>query len=320
MFRAGRMKWGSMRGRASFDGVRERSAYGLKILSVADPNALTQVVGWLKFTSEDGLALYRGQSGLYAEMAATGFRDLTEKGHSRFSERMRLYIDSLYGSGCECRSEVRKFSQGHLCGEQLKSESGAHHAIVSGAYRATIEPLLQHYGLKTRWLDVVDNIWVALWFACHSQITNGRYAHHRRRSVGQEGADAKAYIYVFETGRIESTKIPGYQIGNNTRVVDLRYSVPSIYLRPHAQHGVLIAPMRLEADPKASLGSLKSQVAGVIEINLADALDWLGTGGMTSGHVLFPPATRDEGYRRLLDWSQSPPSGLGSITHYGPGN
>jgi hypothetical protein len=309
-----------MRGKASFDGVAERSEHGWRVFSVADPNALTQVVGWLKFTSEDGLALYRGQSGLYAEMAATGFRGLSDRGHSRLAEQMRLYVDNIFGSTCKCEPQHLKFSQSHLCGEQLKGKTGAKHAIVAGAYRSAIEPLLQHYGLRTRWLDVVDNIWIALWFACHTQVTSGRYAHHRRRSAAQEGGAAKAYIYVFETGSLEATEVPGYQIGKSARVVDLRYSVPSVYLRPHAQHGVLMAPAQILANSSGSLGSLKSQVAGVIEINLADALDWLGTGGMTSGHVLFPPATRDEGYRRLLDWTEAPPAGLGAITHYGPGN
>lgn len=309
-----------MRGNASFDGVAERSEHGYKVLRVKDPNALTQVVGWLKFTSGAGVALYRGQSRLHTEMEATGFRGLTVRAHTKFAHDMRLYIDSLFGSACACGPEALKFSQAHLCVEQLKSSAGAGHAVVSGTYRATVEPLLQHYGLKTRWLDVVDNIWIALWFACHTQITRGRYAHHERRSVGQEGTGAKAYIYVFETGETESTAIPGYRVGEKTRLVDLRYSVPSVYLRPHAQHGVLIAPRQLGGDPNTLQGSLKPRVTGVIEINLADALNWLNTGGMTSGYVLFPPATRDHGYRRLLDWPTAPPEKLGSITHYGPGN
>lgn len=33
--------------------------------------------------------------------------------------------------------------------------------------RIILEPLLQHYGIKTPFIDLVDNIWVALWFALH---------------------------------------------------------------------------------------------------------------------------------------------------------
>ena len=33
--------------------------------------------------------------------------------------------------------------------------------------REAIEGLIQQYGGISRWIDVVDNIWIALWFACH---------------------------------------------------------------------------------------------------------------------------------------------------------
>ena len=33
--------------------------------------------------------------------------------------------------------------------------------------RKIFDPLLQHYGIKTNQIDVVDNVWVALWFALH---------------------------------------------------------------------------------------------------------------------------------------------------------
>jgi hypothetical protein len=46
------------------------------------------------------------------------------------------------------------------------------------------EPLLQHYGLATTWIDLVDNIWVALWFACHKAHISGKrsqYLHFEKR-------------------------------------------------------------------------------------------------------------------------------------------
>ena len=33
--------------------------------------------------------------------------------------------------------------------------------------RAVFEPLIQHYGVRTPYIDLVDNVWVALWFALH---------------------------------------------------------------------------------------------------------------------------------------------------------
>ena len=34
--------------------------------------------------------------------------------------------------------------------------------------RPHLAALLQHYGYRTSWLDVVDNLWVAVWFATNS--------------------------------------------------------------------------------------------------------------------------------------------------------
>jgi hypothetical protein len=35
--------------------------------------------------------------------------------------------------------------------------------------RPDVSALLQHYGVRTSWLDVVDNLYVAVWFATHSR-------------------------------------------------------------------------------------------------------------------------------------------------------
>lgn len=98
-------------------------------------------------------------------------------------------------------------------------------------------------------------------------------------------------------------------------MIDLRYAVPSVYLRPHAQHGLLIAPAKLGDD---QTGSLSENVIGELEIALPDALRWLGDGVMTSPFVLFPPATINVGYRRLMT-APSPHPDLGRVLHYGPG-
>ncbi|WP_420914265.1 FRG domain-containing protein [Comamonas aquatica] len=41
---------------------------------------------------------------------------------------------------------------------------------------------MQHYGLNTTWIDIVDNIWVALWFACHEArcTKDGKFIHYQR--------------------------------------------------------------------------------------------------------------------------------------------
>lgn len=322
---------------ANFRDVKRYKKNGWDVWSVKDQHALTQVAGWLRFNTQGGLALYRGQASLHPTMLATGLRGVKNNnrintiGHAgaggksevslnAFHRLLGDYIDKIYGTPCRCGVRATKYKHMEECGERLERGEVRNGALVSGTYRAAVEPLLQHYGVNTRWIDVVDNIWVALWFACHRQITSGRFAHHQRRSVAQEkgGQGGKAYIVVMETGKLQETAVPGYKVSEDSRFIDLRYAVPSIYLRPHAQHGLLIAPRSLNTS-KNPIGSLGSQVIGVIEVELEDALLWLGEGGMTTATSLFPPATYDEGYRRLLEFAKPPSPELGNLTYYGPG-
>lgn len=308
----------------SIRGVKERPdpATGIAILTVTDPNALTQVTGWLKFRARSGVVLLRGQERLYDHMCASGFRSTSrtanngQRGVDNLSAALRAYINTLVGSSCCCTSGPYNFGQAHICVERVSRMAGRKSAIVQGTYRAAVEPLLQHYGIRTRWLDVVDNIWIALWFACHKQVNFRNHSFHSRRSTAKEDANANAYIAVFETGPLGVTEIPGYWVGATNRLVDLRYAVPSVYLRPHAQHGLLIAPAKLNTPADRSL---LASVVAYLEIPLVDALEWLGRGVMASPHVLFPPAFRDEGFRRLIDFAHPAPPALGGIAIYGPG-
>ncbi|MDM7829877.1 FRG domain-containing protein [Cellulomonas edaphi] len=316
------------RRRATFDGVKDVGTGPRRVLHVQDPHALTQAAGWLKFTSTGGLVLFRGETRLHASTSSSALRAHSGRSLNGWAREFREFVDELLRSKCLCAQASPtaprppfSFSYGHLCTEKYDSRNGARSPIVSGTYRAAVEPLLQHYGLRTRWLDVVDNLWVALWFACHRQVTVGGQAHFLRRSVAQEGGDAMAYVVVMDTGPLRPAGIPGYQIGNDCRVIDLRYSVPSVYLRPHAQHGLLMAPRALH-NPEMSNGpenSLNDRVAAHLRIRLGDALEWLGTGGMTSTYTLFPPATKDIGFKRLLESPIQPAPSLGAITFYGPG-
>ncbi|GAA2074685.1 FRG domain-containing protein [Aeromicrobium tamlense] len=270
---------------------------------------------------------------MFPTMYASGLRRHDGKPASE-AERAALaaaigeYITSLAAADCRCGEGPFPFGTAHRCAEQIAR--GPAGPLVGSTFRAVVEPLLQHYGIRTRWLDVVDNIWIALWFACHTEETAGvRHAFHARRSPDAEraakgpsedrGTDfptPMAYVAVLDTGRLRPTNIPGYSIGEESRIVDLRYAVPSVYLRPHAQHGLLVAPAKLLPGDD---GALTHRVVAYIEIPLMDALDWLGSGVMTSPFVLFPPAVSDHGYRRLLDYATNPPGALGAVKIYGPG-
>jgi hypothetical protein len=180
------------------------------------------------------------------------------------------------------------------------------------------EALLQHYGIRSRWLDLVDNVWVALWFACHAIHSTGHhneYLHFRRRSLSRPGGHGYAYILLIQTGQLgQVPRKQGLLRGDLSELIDLRVAAPSVYLRPHAQHGVLI---RKRQNNDYASENMESLIAGIIRIDLADALSWLGDGGMLSVHALFPPPHFDFGYRRLLEKTPLGPPQLGAIQHIG---
>jgi hypothetical protein len=170
---------------------------------------------------------------------------------------------------------------------------------------------LQHYGIRTRWIDVVDNIWVALWFACHKFMRVNEHIHVVRRNVADGGEDFVYIVTVTMPGMMSERRPGFYTSDDGTRVIDLRKAVPSFYLRPHAQHGLLVRPHKEN-------GVLD---LAALQIPLVRALEWLGSSVLLSPFGLYPPATVDGGYRRLLDYVKymDVDQLLGHIDVIGPG-
>ena len=288
------------------------------VVELTDPNALASVIGHIKFAFAPGATIvYRGQGRVHPGLVPSAYRGREPGERRRANAHLGEYVSELMRRNCSCKAGTRR----PVCDpwwpcQDVMERKVTDAAIVAGTPRVAIEPLLQHYGLRTRWLDVVDNAWVALWFACHRlAVEHRRYAHHQRRSAAQE-PDGFAYVEVLSAGVQSPTPVPGVSRSADARLVDLRYSSPSIYLRPHAQHGLLVASSDWTEDEDPDLARLR---LAILRIKLSDALDWLGTGSMLSTYVLFPPATRDEGYRRLLDYAPDPPRMLGQFLVYGPG-
>ncbi len=289
------------------------------VVDLYDPNGLTGVVGHLKFAFDPrSTIVFRGQATLHSGMVPSAFRGRSARRRAEQSKRIGTYVSAVFGGICPCKVNGGLPTCNPYWPCQQTMQAGRRDSpIVGSTPRVSVEPLLQHYGLGTRWLDVVDNVWVALWFACHRLVTKaGRYAHHARRSTSQE-PNGYAYIKVMSVGELRSTPVPGVFVSDRAKLTDLRYAAPSIYLRPHAQHGVVIASHTWSehADPDLSRLELAT-----LRIRLGDALEWLGEGAMLSPYVLFPPASRDEGFRRLLDYAPTPPGALGQFLIYGPGS
>lgn len=179
---------------------------------------------------------------------------------------------------------------------------------------AVIEGVLQQYGMRTRWIDAVDNIWIALWFACHHAWTwNGddsEYIHYSLRSPAQEGdGEHYGYIYVlgFNSGYTDYSKkvrrkfTPGMAWSDSAEMLDLRYAVPSLFIRPHAQHGVLLRSFKCLPNGGVRFNrDMSDLVQGVIRFNLEDGIEWLGQGVSVAVSSVFPPPAYDSGYGDLL--------------------
>ena len=264
-----------------------KDPHGQDVLHVRDPHALVQASGYLKFIrAAEGESIYfRGQVQTYPTLAPTLFRGI--------------------GSGQAAQS--RRVCDRNLFIREVVSKSD----IFSKFREFAHEPLLQHYGLSTTWIDLVDNIWVALWFSCHKAHVSGknaRYLHFEKR-IPQGGSDEYAYILLIAADS-NPAGIPGLWKGSNTELVDLRVACPSIFLRPHAQHGVLF---RRRGVDRTRPIDYSSQIRGLVRMALPDALSWLGEAKTLGVHTLFPPPYYDKGYKILLDAGHRTYGEVGSI-------
>ncbi|CAK0741343.1 FRG domain-containing protein [uncultured Gammaproteobacteria bacterium] len=265
--------------------------HGRHILEVSDPHALIQAAGYLKHCCAlDGENVYfRGQETTYASLAPSLFRG----------------ISNSQGAQAARSSAKNQF---------LKQVIG-NSPIFNKFSRVAHEPLLQHYGLQTTWLDLVDNIWVALWFAshrAHSSGNGGQYLHFERRNP-LDDPTGLAYILLVGT-EVSPTGVPGFNKGRNTETIDLRICAPSIFLRPHAQHGILF---RMRGQGTVRPVDYSPCIRGVISISLRDAISWLGDAPTLSAHGLFPPPFYDQGYKILLDGAFNSNPKIGSIAMVG---
>jgi hypothetical protein len=76
--------------------------------------------------------------------------------------------------------------------------------------REDVNPLLQHYGVKTNWIDLVDNLYISIWFALFKNTSS------------------KGYLKIM----CEKNET------NVLKISELRESHSSLSLRPHCQHGI----------------------------------------------------------------------------------
>ena len=263
------------------------------IYEVSNVHALNQLIGYAKFINQSyGDVYYRGECKLHDTLLPGLLRGRTSTSCSaRLNKKIKEIINDDY-----LKKQLK-----------LDSEDEASSSLI-------VEGLLQHYGIKTRFLDVVDNHWVALWMGLFRNTTIKQmvtYNHYAEREIplvdfanGKKVSDEEMYQYILLLAIPGKSKRSnnGIYTSNDFYEIDLRQALPSTFLRPHAQHGWVIRKRSHTAARPADY-DMATSVVGIIKIRIDRAKQWIGSGELLSQDNLFPPPAYDNGYDILLQRS-----------------
>ena len=182
--------------------------------------------------------------------------------------------------GEPCKDEERKRRwkayQGFLDGLQptLKGDRWC---------RAEIGAVLQHYGLKTPWLDVVQNFYTAIWFATH------RFSDQGSCHVTILSEEDWGWISFYVRKHPKKSKY--------LRVTDLPGDHSSRHLRPHAQQGASLAKQNDAAahcERDQDLNEYR-----IAQVRFPNSARWTLSGYTFSAEFLFPAAAQDNSLEQL---------------------
>ena len=251
----------------------------IKVYQIETVHDLTQFIGFGKYKNNmSGNVYFRGQTSLYdGAMVPSLYRNRTRLVTitDKYNERINKII-----------STKRIFTQ---------------------YSRGVFEPLVQHYGVKTPYIDIVDNIWVALWFALHQansvSINSHEYVYYHNST------EEFSYVVLLASDALEETSQFGVYKGKETTLVDLRKAIPSYFLRPHAQHAYMLRKNEMCPSDYSDL------IVGIAKIPTSIGLKWLGVNEFLSLSSLFPASYFDSGYHVLL--KNYPEEEQGMINQYG---
>lgn len=251
----------------------------INIYQIDQVHDLTQFIGFGKYKNNKASnVFYRGQTSLYhgnlvpsLYRGKSSFEVVTNKYNARINNILR---------------EVKKFE---------------------GYDRSVFEPLIQHYGIKTPYIDVVDNIWVALWFALHQAksvtINSHEYIYYYKNE------NPYSYIILLASDAKKETDQFGVYKGDKTTLVDLRKAAPSYFLRPHAQHAYMLRKNEFAPNDYTDL------IVGIAKIATKTGFEWMGTNEFLTVSSLFPAAYFDSGYAVML--KRYPEEEPGVVNQYG---
>lgn len=285
-----------------------KSGNNVPVYEVLNCHGLNQIIGYIKLINKDyGKVYYRGQCELYDTMLPSLYhKSCNPKYMSERNKKLNIIINKTL-------SDKRFMKEANLSSEMDEAP------II-------IEGMLQHYGIDTRCIDAVDNHWIALWFGLnkyHSErIGDNTYSSYTKRTKNayqvlqneRETTKKESYYqYVILIAADSGSESFGVVSGNDITTVDLRVALPSTFLRPHAQHGIILKRRLHNASCDFDISQ---NVVGILKIrnDLADL--WLGDGQLAKFSNLFPSQFHDHAYRILLERQDLFRDNVNSIAQY----
>lgn len=264
-------------GTSTTDILFENDTHG-EVITCTSYLALVRIFGYLKYASHSNV-LIRGQTKCHDNLTPSALRN-TSSPNQYFVEDLEALL-SLIRQDCSIDADEDQ--------------------------KPTTEPMLQHYGIRTRWLDVVDSLPHAIYFAIHGFTSSGVYIDPEpdtiaiQRDFGYlyfiDCAPDKALspVRVLENGQVRECK-GTWITSDGFMLCDLRRARPSTGLRPHAQHGYLC---------RGSFGNFDlwhsddRRMMVRARVPRKDALDWIA-GQCLKYTTMFPSTDQDTMYRNLL--------------------
>jgi hypothetical protein len=247
----------------------QRSRHG-EYVYIENPFLLTRFAGYLKFREgkEERInqIFMRGQTDDHPGM-----------------------VPSLFRGAAESQIPKRKGAYEHLLRKLRRNLIGTRfHGVKCGA-------LLQHYGIKTPWIDLVDNLFVALWFATKQRINEERINYQKTQLD---------YGWIFFMRAEEplhkgQKKLKGIRIGEKLMITDLRRDHSSLSLRLHAQHGISLA-WREESDIHHPTNhDMEEFLVAAIKFPIGNFVTLINGIDNIPTEYMFPSANSDDTYRQL---------------------
>lgn len=262
------------------------------VYEISTLHALNQIIGHIKFNNREfGDVYYRGQASLFDTLTPSLFRSWNgQRATLARVDTLALIVTRMM--------ESSKISREFKLGRSKK------------ANRLKIEGILQHYGVPTKCIDLVDNHWIALWmglYACQKQVKVGTYYHYQKREIpfvdilkGNKSLDDTLYQYILLLALpYGSYTADGLFESDDYFVVDLRKALSSIFLRPHAQHAI-VATRKVKTPKDITDYDMSEAVVGILRMRIDIVDKWMGDGALVTQDNLFPPPSTDKGYDQLL--------------------